>query len=558
MWSNDYAGVHIPAECASTIGGVAAFILLAALPLAVLLTWLTVVLYRRRVLQAMRSVSPQADTAETTAGSSVTVQPPAAALHFNIGQAADAPAQLSSPATAGLAWRAGVAYTIAGCAHASIATLLTFVFADMELLPVRLLAVWLLYAWPVIPALLLTSVEDPRQKWGLMAAYFGVILALDWSLSAFGIRDTGAGTGSLLIVWLTWMGPPSLLLWVLNNRAWRSVGLPAYLVAIALVAGWLLATQGLACLAIALDDVGIWLRYRYTVLAAMLVLLFSGVWWFLQRTARRYREKRMSSLSFTLDSWWLVVTLADMVIQFDTTHGASASFILAYLLYKWLSRALQPSSEPGARPAELLLLRVFGHRQRSRHLLDQLGQRWNFSGPISLIAAPDLAATNLEPDELLQFWRLRLRSLFVASAADLRQRLESFDASPDPDGRYRVNEFFCYDNTWRATVHALIQRSDAILMDLRGFGEEHRGCQFELGLLLAQAPLPSIVLLVDGSTKLDLLTNLLAKLWRQLPLDSANRQLEQPCIRLFHAPNALYSVTPLLNLLTAASTNPKP
>lgn len=263
----------------------------------------------------------------------------------------------------------------------------------------------------------------------------------------------------------------------------------------------------------------------------------------------------MSSLSFTLDSWWLVVTLADMVIQFDTTHRASASFILAYLLYKWLSRTLQPSPEPGTRPAELLLLRVFGHRQRSRHLL---GQRWNFSGPISLIAAPDLAATNLEPDELLQFWRLRLRSLFVANAADLRQRLESFDACPDPDGRYRVNEFFCYDNTWRATVHALIQRSDAILMDLRGFGEEHRGCQFELGLLLAQAPLPSIVLLVDGSTKLDLLTNLLAKLWRQLPLDSANRQLEQPCIRLFHAPDALYSVTPLLNLLTAASTNPKP
>lgn len=554
-----YATVNFPAECMSTVGGVATFILLVALPIAVLLTWLTVMLYRQRVMQAMRSVSPDVSGA-VSSGNAPAGTPPAATLQFDYMDASAKPStsRFVQDAISG-SQRAGFAYAVAGIAHASLAALLTFMFADLELLPLRLLAVWLLYVWPVIPALLLTSVEDPRKKWALLAAYFGLVFALDWGLSAFGLRDdASSGVGSLLLVWLTWMGPPSLLLWVLSNRAWRSVGLLAYLVAIALVAAWLLTTQGLACLALALNDVGIWLHYRHGVLLLSLLAVFAGVWWLLRNIARRYVEKRMSSQSFTLDSWWLVVTLADMVIQFDATHGASVSFVLAYFTYKWISAALQPVPASGRQPAELLLLRVFGHRQRSRRLLDQLGQRWNFVGPISLIAAPDLAATTLEPHELLQFWRLRLRSLFVASDADLQQRLAGFDARPDPDGRYRINEFFCHDNTWRATVHALTQRSSAILMDLRGFGEEHGGCQFELGLLLEEVPLSRIVLLTDGSTKREVLTSLLTTLWKQLPTSSINRELEQPSIRLFHTADSLYSVTPLLNLLADAATAAKP
>ena len=54
------------------------------------------------------------------------------------------------------------------------------------------------------------------------------------------------------------------------------------------------------------------------------------------------------------------------------------------------------------------------------------------------------------------------------------------DVEPDRDGRFRINEFCCRDDTWQATVVALIERADAVVMDLRGFTAERRGCEFEL------------------------------------------------------------------------------
>ncbi len=547
------ASFSFPAECATTLGGVAAFILLAALPIAVLLTWLTVVLYRRQVARVMRQVSAGGSVSAEPARRAGTTAPTALLQIETVG---DSAAPTSAPLerfTAHGVRRAGFAYAVAGLAHALIATVLTFVFGDIELTPLRVFAVWLLYAWPVIPTLLLTSVNDNRAKWAWMIGYFTLVLVFDFALSALGLRE--AGGESLALVWLIWMGPPTLLLWVLSNRAWRSVGLLAYLVAIALVAAWLLATQGLGCLALALNDVSLWLDYRWIVLGTLVAAMLGGAWWLLRRIAARYRDKRISDQSLTLDSWWLVITLIDMVIQLDSTQGASASFVFAYLAYKWLSRTLQRPAATQARPASLLLLRVFGHRRRSRRLLDQLSQRWRNAGPISLIGAPDLAATNLEPDELIQFWGLRMRGLFVASDEDLRNRLERFDARPDPDGRYRVNEFFCYDNTWRATVRALARRSDAVLMDLRGFGKNNLGCEFELGLLLAEVSLAKVVLLTDETTQVDQLTELLQTLWSRLPPDSVNRSLPKPVIRRFHATGALHSLRPLLRTLAATVAN---
>lgn len=384
MYGNYPAATNVPVECVATVGGVASFILLVALPLAILLTWLTIVLYRRRVVQAMRSVSPEDSTFSREQDFQATT-PPSSALEFNLVESNPSTSPLAHRANLG-ARRAGFAYAIAGLVHASIATVLTFIFGDIELLPLRVSVVWLLYAWPVIPALMLTSVNDPRWKWAMLVGYFAIFLIIDWGLSAFGLKDNASS--SLIVTWLVWMGPPSVLLWILSNRAWRSVGLLTYLVVIALVAAYLLSTYGFACLVLALNDVSLWINYRYTVFGLALALLFAAVWWVLRSIAGRYRDKRLSSTSLTLDSWWLVVTIADIVIQYDSTNGASVSFIFAYFAYLWVRRALLSKSVKSATQAEsLLLLRVFGHRRRSRKLLDRLGQRWNFIGLMSLLAA---------------------------------------------------------------------------------------------------------------------------------------------------------------------------
>jgi hypothetical protein len=46
-----------------------------------------------------------------------------------------------------------------------------------------------------------------------------------------------------------------------------------------------------------------------------------------------------------------------------------------------------------------------------------------------------------------------------------------------------VSEFFCYENTWRATLRALVARS-VVLMDSR-FTKANTGCVFELEQLAA-------------------------------------------------------------------------
>ena len=80
------------------------------------------------------------------------------------------------------------------------------------------------------------------------------------------------------------------------------------------------------------------------------------------------------------------------------------------------------------------------------------------------------------------------------------RRLAAMDVEPDRDGRYRINEFCCRDDTWQATVVALIARADAIVMDLRGFGAARRGAEFELEQLATRAAPERVVLVVDAST----------------------------------------------------------
>jgi len=66
-----------------------------------------------------------------------------------------------------------------------------------------------------------------------------------------------------------------------------------------------------------------------------------------------------------------------------------------------------------------------------------------------MIAAPDVAARTIDPGDYLRWLTGRADELFVTSRADLDARLDALDMTPDPDGRYRINEFCCRDNTWQ-------------------------------------------------------------------------------------------------------------
>jgi len=165
---------------------------------------------------------------------------------------------------------------------------------------------------------------------------------------------------------------------------------------------------------------------------------------------------------------------------------------VAHKVTTWGGFRLIERSRPDRGP-ELLWLRRFKGGAPTRKLYSALQAQWRWAGPIHLIGAPDVAAQTIEPYRFLDFLAGRLKRHFVRSDRDLAERLDALDVARDPDGRFRVNEFFCSDTTWRTAVHALIQRAHLIVMDLRGF-ERDEGVRQELAILAGAGGFARLVL----------------------------------------------------------------
>jgi hypothetical protein len=126
-----------------------------------------------------------------------------------------------------------------------------------------------------------------------------------------------------------------------------------------------------------------------------------------------------------------------------------------------------------------------------------------------MIAGIDLARRTVEPHEFLDFISGKLARRFIDGSATLEQRLRERDTRADRDLRFRVNDFFCYDDTWKMVLSRLVHESDAVLMDLRGFSRRNAGCVFELHELVRLVPLDRVVFVVDRRTDETLLAETL-------------------------------------------------
>ena len=545
--------MDLAAECSFKWDGAALAVLLGAIPVAIALTVATLFFYRWAVGRAMRAAAREAAPVPQPAPAS----PPSHPLEITVvSQSAslpDIPKNLAASVQS--MRRLSAAYVLAGLVHATLATAVMFWLNGLDFRLFRTLTVWTVFAWPIVAVLMMTATVTRRQQALLVGAYFALLLALEIIAEAFHLRYQ-PGFGELFLLWAIIMGPPTAVILLLANRAWRSVGLTALFVSIVLVGAYLLGFQLLGCVILTTRSAAL-LASRHYLLLAIVVACGALAWLLLRRAARRYQAKLASDQMFTLDSWWLLVSALEVLFQMGTSGVASFWFLLAFAGYKIvLHLGLQRfgrATMPG-QPQSMLLLRVFGHAERARTLADQVGQTWRHAGPINMIGGTDLATALLEPDELMAFWSGKLRQGFVVSPTDLATRLQNLDEQRDPDGRYRINEFFCHDNTWRATVRALAQRSAVVLMDLRGFGKENRGCEFELAMLLGEVPLGRVVLLVDRTTRTEDLKILLDSMWGKLPSSSPNRDLTKPVLQLFHVEDNSTALRPLLAALFTAAT----
>jgi len=202
----------------------------------------------------------------------------------------------------------------------------------------------------------------------------------------------------------------------------------------------------------------------------------------------------------------------------------------------------------------LLLLRVFALGRRSERLFSVLQRAWLRQGSIAMIAGPDLAASALEPQKAVQFMLGNLREQFVGNAAQLDDRFRSMDRLALPDGRYRINEFYCHANMWQRVMQRLVAESDVVLMDLRSFSPKNQGCVFELAQLIDIFDLRRILFVIDRTTDRAFLEEMLKDMWGRASATSPNRSLPAPTATLFHCEQSAERVLdPLLRQLFAFS-----
>ena len=263
----------------------------------------------------------------------------------------------------------------------------------------------------------------------------------------------------------------------------------------------------------------------------------AAAWGLVRWLSRSYRAQRASDQMLFIDVLMLILAAPMFLVYLSSGDWLTTGGVLAGLAgYKLLSRwGLRRQRAAAPAPHSLLLLRVFGFDRRTQRLLEDLGQGWRYLGPIRLIGGPDLADATIEPHEFFEFLSGRLSRAFVKDRDDLERRLTESTVRPDPDGRFRIEDFFCHDDTWRMTVSRLAGNASAVLMDLRGFTVANRGCIFEIEELIAAVPVDRILLLVDRSTDLSFLERTLMEAWRAMPADSPNVVAGQHQLRVLQA-----------------------
>jgi hypothetical protein len=526
-------------------------------------------LYRRAVMRSMGATSGATDIRAPSAileAMPVVGSPSLAITTIDCGSAAVASNEAEQAyRQAGQSLkRAALVYLLGGLLYALVFACAWMVVSAGGFIPVRFVWLFACYSWPIVLVLSMVAVINPRRHLAIVGVY-GVIL-IGIAVVALA-RNPDLTPGQLIFFWLFANGPGTVLLLAFMRRRVRAVGPMVLAFMVTGVTGAVLAIQvfgssaKLVRAAVAIGSpLGLSATEIFVLLHSFGFAIFGVLGWALLRwIGRRYRLKRASDQSLTLDAMWLLFGVVQSItLVFEGWAWIFTGFA-AFALHKlavgigfaWLRR--QSRGDTGR--LSLLLLRVFALGRRSERLFHMLSKLWLRVGSINLIAGPDLVTATVEPHEFLDFLGRKLSRRFVQDEVDLHSRLSGMDEKPDPDGRFRVNEFFCHADTWQMSMSQLAVHSTAVLMDLRSFSPANQGCLYELQELLGNVSLARVLFIIDDTTDRNFLEQTLHRLWAGVDDNSPNLRLPSPEVRLFRVSfQAEADVKTLLKLLIFSNT----
>jgi hypothetical protein len=538
--------------------------------LTLLLSALLLWRYRRAVARAM--------AASAAFAASVSAITPAASPHAlpaavgGPGSPGPSASDLYDAAIAGPRHYA-LRYTIAGLAFAVVFVVAgRFVYPFRIDLPGVLLGLWI-YAWPIVLAFML--IIPGRTRWWAVVGYVVAVLPLwGWGASVADIPDMQFGDVHLparssmapqVIVglWLFVNGPPTLLILLCLIRRVRAVAPLVLALVTTIISGTWIAILALfsrngAEIAIAIV-VALHVSVLWAVWATVVGSLvgFGALGWVLaRRISAAYRRRALSDQSLLLDAVWLLfATWYAMWLIFGGLAWAATAAVglLTFKLVLAAARRLGASTTSATR--DLTFLRVFSLGRRSDALLDSVARHWRHIGSVQIITGPDVALSTVQPHQFLDFLSRKLGRHFVRDQASLARSLAERDRARDPDGRFRINNFFCHADSWQAAVPHLVENGEAVLMDLRSFSATNAGCIHELRYLVQNVPFGRCLLVVDNTTDEAFLKHTLTATWDTLSPASPNYQQPLADAAIHHFAPGTKAMRGLLRRLCEASAS---
>ncbi len=232
--------------------------------------------------------------------------------------------------------------------------------------------------------------------------------------------------------------------------------------------------------------------------------------------------------------------------------GTYAAFTLffAFLLFKYILRLLKAKRIS----KNLVVLRVFGSRTNTQYLFNRIVSFWNFIGPSFTIMDPVYARHEFAIIRSPKNFKLKLAQIgapvpgaifvyfypfgnalwnylfltgaslfvffgfvFLVSSSMFVRDARFFSRIINRKARssktwYGIGKqinLYCYDNIWRKALVEMLGRADVVIMDLRGFARERKGCSFEMAYLVNNFSLEKILFLIDQRTDRNLVLDTL-------------------------------------------------
>ena len=279
------------------------------------------------------------------------------------------------------------------------------------------------------------------------------------------------------------------------------------------------------------------------LLLAMILVTAAASAWVLRITTRHYEAKQFSELQLALRAFWGLIALVSagfilMAAFADNAGNDALHFVCVLVVLWWLYGAIQRwwlrriVRRAAAPLGPLLLLRVFKKAGRSEAFMDHFLAYWRFAAPVWMIAGADLAGAYMEPSEFFAFLRRRLDGLFVQTTEEIRERIQRLDEERDPDGRFRVNELFCSNATWKPTVLALIARAGVVMLDLREYTSQRAGTRYEIFHIMNLVSVEKVVALIGATDDAKLIDAELRSAWAAMSHASPNRRVADATLRV--------------------------